>query len=167
MFNRPPSLERLRAAVRQWAYPLEFRIAEAVWPEDVAGRLREALQRRPPQSPVGGLTEEQIKAVGTRLWRLRSEVEMSAGGQVGDIPGRARRHLEALWEQLAEAGIDIFDHTGEIMPEGVILLKVIAHQPTRGVTRKRVIETVRPTIRFNGQIIQVGEVIVGTPERRS
>jgi len=43
-------------------------------------------------------------------------------------------------------------------------LKVISFQPTPGLGRERVIETIKPTIYFKGKAIQMGEVIVGRPE---
>jgi hypothetical protein len=43
-------------------------------------------------------------------------------------------------------------------------LKVLCFQPTPGLRRERVIETIKPTIYFKGKTIQMGEVIVGKPE---
>jgi hypothetical protein len=43
-------------------------------------------------------------------------------------------------------------------------LKVVAFQPTPGIGRERVIETIKPTIYFKGKAIQMGEVIVGRPD---
>jgi hypothetical protein len=164
MFKKQSSLGRLRAALRQMRYPAEFRIADAALPENFAELLREALKRRTPRTVIKGLGEEQIIAIGTRLWRLRNELEKGSEGYTGETINRARSHIETLWELFAEGGVDIRDHTGQIWPKGKILLKALEFQRTSYVTRERVIQTVRPTIRFNGKIIQVGEVIVGTPE---
>ena len=43
-------------------------------------------------------------------------------------------------------------------------LKVLAFQPTPGLTRERIVETIKPTIYFADQTLQMGEVIVATPE---
>lgn len=167
MFKRLSSLEHLRAALRQRMYPVEFRIAEAVWPKDVAERVSQILQRRTPRTVAKGLVEEQIIAIGTRLWQVRNELDMRAGRPIDDALNRAGGRLESLWELLAKSGVDIYDHTGQIMPKGILPhLKIIAFQPTSSVTRDRIIETVKPTICFNGNVIQKGEVIVGTPEAR-
>jgi len=40
---------------------------------------------------------------------------------------------------------------------------VIATQPTAGLARERVTETLKPTIYWNGTIIQTGEVVIATP----
>jgi hypothetical protein len=79
---------------------------------------------------------------------------------------RAYRHLESTWDALAQAGVQIRDHTGEPVPEGgIYALKTIAFQPTPGLSRETAIETIKPTIYYKDQMIQMGEVIIGTPEQ--
>jgi hypothetical protein len=169
MFKPQSTLERLFAAVRQRRYPAEFRISEPHWPEEIAEQLSTALQRETSQSrarDVAGLADEQIVAIGTKLWRLRSEMMRQAQDQKPPALRYAYRHLDALWTQLAEAGIEVRDHTGEAVPKsGIYLLKTVAYQPVSGINRQCVIETLKPTIYFNNRIIQVGEVIVGTPKQ--
>lgn len=167
IFERRPKLERLRAALRQWMYPAEFRIAEAAWSSNVAERLEEALTAaRAAESDErqGGIADKHLVAIGTRLWRLRAEMMRDEGSQAAGARRHASRHLEVLWDRFAEAGLEIYDHTGEVMPEGDYLLKAIAYQKTNRLPRDRVMETVKPTIKFNKKIIQVGEVIVSKPQ---
>jgi hypothetical protein len=76
---------------------------------------------------------------------------------------RAFRHLESLTDVVRGAGLEIQDHTGAPYHAGMAL-QVLAFQPTPGVQRERVGETVKPTIYHNGTMIQMGEVIVATPE---
>jgi hypothetical protein len=171
MYKPQSKLERLFAVVRQWKHPAEFRIGEPTWPGEIAEKLCEVLKRQSsePRRPtaVNGLVDEQIVAIGTRLWRLHSEMmRRSEEARQANALRYAYRYLEALWEQLAEAGVEIRDHTGEAVPKtGIYLLKTIAHQPMSGIKHHRVIETLKPTIYFNKKILQVGEVIVGTPEQ--
>jgi len=42
-------------------------------------------------------------------------------------------------------------------------LKVVTTQPTPGITKESVIETIKPTIYWQKQIIQMGEVVIATP----
>jgi hypothetical protein len=42
-------------------------------------------------------------------------------------------------------------------------VKVLSFQPTPGLDRDTVIETVRPTVIWKDRLLQSGEVIVGTP----
>lgn len=160
-------IERLRAAVRQWMYPTEFRIGEAVWSEKIAEHLGQELMAARATAEHDGLevADKHLVAIGNRLWRLQSEMKRSDGDQPPKALRHALKHLEVLWDRFAEAGLDIYDHTGEIIPEGDYGLRVLAYQPTNKVTCNSVIETVKPTIRFHKKTIQVGEVIVGTPEK--
>lgn len=168
-FERRSRLERLRATLRQWMYPAEFRIAEAAWSPEVAARLEEALTAaRAVESGEqhAGIEDKHLIAIGTRLWRLRDEMTRDDGSQQTKALRQALKHLEVLWDRFAEAGLEIYDHTGEVMPEGNYPIKTIAYQETNRVPRDRVIETVKPTIKFNKKIIQFGEVIVSIPEKQ-
>jgi len=78
------------------------------------------------------------------------------------------RHLEAAWDALSSAGIEIRDHTDEAIPEhGSLALEVLAYQPTPGLDRERVVDTVRPSVYVNGRVLQMGQVIIGAPEETS
>lgn len=162
-------LERFRNTFRQWMYPVEFRIAEGIWSEKIAEQLTKALVAVPTtvDNERQGLADKHLVAIGTRLWQLRAEMVRNEGSTQPDALRRASRHLEVLWNRFAEAGLDIDDLTDEIISEtgGHPGLKVLAYQPTSKVTCYRVIDTVKPMIKFNNEIIQAGEVIVGTPEK--
>jgi hypothetical protein len=75
---------------------------------------------------------------------------------------RVYRHIEAMFESFQEMGLEIKDHTGEIFDYG-LPLKVVTTQPTKGIAQERVIETLKPTIYWQKQIIQMGEVVIATP----
>lgn len=162
-------LEWFRNTFRQWMYPAEFRIAEGVWSEKIAEQLTEVLAALPisVNNERQGLADKHLVAIGTRLWQLRTEMMGNEGNTQPDALRRASRHLEVLWDRFAEAGLDIDDLSNEIISEtgGHPGLKVLAYQPTNRVTCYRVIDTVKPMIKFNNEIIQDGEVIVGTPEK--
>ncbi len=75
------------------------------------------------------------------------------------------RHIESSIDVLNQLGIQIHDHTGEIIPEsGSVSIKIITFQPSKGLTREEIIETVKPSIYYKESRIQKGEVIVGVPE---
>jgi hypothetical protein len=76
---------------------------------------------------------------------------------------RAYRHLESTWDALAQAGVEIIDHTGAPFDAG-LAIKVLAYQPMPDLTRERVLETLKPSVYFKGERLQMGEVIVATPE---
>lgn len=156
--------------LRQLQYPKEFRIAR---PSVSAAELQNALQTViealnethgapfptvPGKGDSPAITPAQLAELATGLWRLREgmlRVEPNEGRP-------ASRHLEAIWDLLMQAGFEIQDHTRSPYDPG-LSLKVLAFQPTPGLARETVIETIKPTIYWNDERIQMGEVIVGTP----
>ena len=116
----------------------------------------------------GNLADELIKLladVGTGLWRLRSKMLPTGSKHPSEENRRPYKQLEAILDILAAGGVQIRDHTGEAVPRGgAYSLNVLAYEPTAGLAREQVIETIKPTIYLKDRIIQMGEVIVGTPE---
>jgi hypothetical protein len=74
------------------------------------------------------------------------------------------RHIDQLSECLEEFGVKIQNHTNEPFDSGQSL-EVIAFQPTAGISRDVVVETIRPTVYLKGIRIQMGQVVVATPEQ--
>ena len=72
------------------------------------------------------------------------------------------RQIEGILDRLRETGLEIMDSTGQPYDEG-LPLKVVSTQPMPGVAQAQIIETIRPTIHWQNQVIQTGEVVVGTP----
>jgi hypothetical protein len=162
--------------VRQWTLSVEY----GGWPrgvEEVLGQLMQALFSgvgEPEEAPAG--REEApagdelvsyfvclLREVGTGLWRVREKMVDRAGEPLPEM-GRAYRHLSALFDTLEQAGVRIQGHTDERVPEGgVYALKAVAYEQKRGLACERVVETLKPTIYFGGRIIQMGEVVIGTP----
>ncbi len=116
-----------------------------------------AMEATPDDPAVLG--DGAVAELATSLWRLRTRAERSP-----DTPRVMVRHLEAAWDVLAEAGIEIKDHVNEPFDPGVAF-KVLAFQPTPGIVREQVVETMRPGIYLGSRTLQMAEVIVGTPER--
>jgi|SRR5215208_5795751 len=161
--------------LRQLLQPAAFRIDQPQWPANLAALQQHqaaiAHALKPPETsrpPLDDSTDDprvgrrSIADLGTGLWRLRQRLVDSVTGQPIEATRRAYRHFESAWDTLADAGVEIQDHTNDSFDPGQSL-KVIAFQPTTGLTHDAVIETIRPSIYFKGQRIQIGEVIVGTP----
>ena len=167
------AMESVLGGLRQLRYPAPFRIAEPPWPEGWEAALTRALAAPPPPP---ALTPEPPSAprpptpdpgwladLGTGLWRLRQRMVEPGTDRPLEEMRRAFRHLESLTDVVRGAGLEIQDHTGASYHAGMAL-QVLAFQPTAGVQRERVGETVKPTIYHNGTMIQMGEIIVATPE---
>lgn len=102
--------------------------------------------------------------VATSLWRLGRRLLDPAIASTGAL-AMARRHFQAAWDALDSGGVSVQDHTGETFDPG-LALRVVAFE-TAAVDGERVIETIRPSVSWRGQLMQMGEVIVGTPEETS
>jgi len=149
--------------LKQLRYPAEFRIEEPSWPSNFlqcADDIISLLQT--PQKDEKELTGF-LKNVGNGLWRIRNK--LSTVQDPSKEIRSAMRFLESTWDTLSQSGVDIQDHTGEMITGGEAL-RVIAFEPSDQVSHDQVIETVKPTIHYKGRVVQMGEVIVGQPQKR-
>ncbi len=163
-----------RAAIRQLMFPKEFRIDNPNWPADVVLSLKELSQevRQLRQESKPGSTSGQTPAdsridflanVATGLWRLRQKMLDTETNQPLEGMRRAYRHLESTWDALTQEGLVVTDHTGGLFDSGMAI-KVLAFQPTPGLDREQVLETIKPSVHFRNRRLQMGEVIVGRPD---
>lgn len=171
-------MESTIAGWRQRRFPQEFRIAPVLSPPSPDEAPLEAPSPaavpEAPSASVGGasavptadpgdLPDGAVARVATDLWRARRRV---TGPQAAERPDRAARlagkHLEGARDHLEAAGIEIHDHDGQPYVEGLELV-VLAYEEDPAVTRPTIKETVRPTVRRAGQVIQQADVIVGVP----
>ena len=109
-----------------------------------------------PANVVKGMAD-----IATNAWKAKAKM-LDASGEVRDEMKRVYRHIESVLESLHEIGLEVKDHTGDAFDYG-LPLKVVTTQPTQGITRENVIETIKPTIYWQQQIIQMGEVVIATP----
>lgn len=154
------------SAIRQLRFPRAFRIAASPWPANLE-QLLLRLEQTVRVSQELALGEQELRFladIGTGLWRLKQKMVKPGTNQPLDEMQRAFRHLESVWDALIQAGVEIQDHTDKPFDPG-LSLKAVCYQPTPGLERERVIETIKPTIYFKGKQIQMGEVIVGQPEK--
>lgn len=159
---------KLPPTLRQLAFPSEFRIAAPVWPDETLAVLLDAAEMidigQTSNSPKT-VDARLLAELSTGLWRMQQKMLKPGSEQPLDEMRRPYRHLETVWDILTQAGIEVHNHTGERTPQGgAYSLKVLAFQPTPGITHNTVIETIKPSIFYQSQLVQMGEVIIGTPE---
>ncbi|MFE7503768.1 hypothetical protein [Promicromonospora sp. NPDC057488] len=158
----------LRAWFRQRQVPAEFRIRP---PAQGAANAAVVVGGTPPpsdQEPEAGaapgeLADETVADLVTEIWRARRKVDGPDAEQ--DAPRAVRwasRYLSAAADRLSAAGIEADGHDGLRFDVGMEL-RVLAYQDAADVTEETVIETVRPSVRREGRVIQEGEVIVAVP----
>ncbi|MHB2149966.1 hypothetical protein ACX8XP_12980 [Calditrichota bacterium LG25] len=160
--------------IRQFKFPKEFRIPPPTQPKDIIS-LIEVLNDQ-----IQNLKQVDIKDINpndkemnqfladlaTGLWRLKQKMIKSGTNQPLESMNRAYRHLESIWDTVVQVGVDIKDHTGDLFDSGMSI-KVLAFQPTEGLSREKIIETIKPSVYLKNKRIQMGEVIVGTPENKN
>jgi cyanophycinase-like exopeptidase len=103
-----------------------------------------------------------LVSIATNAWRAKTKMVDAATGEIREDMKRVGRHIEAIYRNLAEAGIVIRDHTGDAYDEGQPM-RVVASKPTQTLDKKRVSETLLPSIFWNNRLIQNGEVEIATP----
>ncbi len=164
--------------LRQLIFPQEFRIYRSAYPEEVRGQLTRAIEHfmknwpppvgpppPPPQDPQRLLF---LTDIGTGLWRMRRSMVPTNSVRLMDARPEDEmrkpfRWLVSIWDVLKASGLEIQDHTGDLFDSGQAL-KAPAFEPTPGLKEETVISTIKPSIYYNGKMIQMGEVVVGTPE---
>ncbi|GAA4703004.1 hypothetical protein APR04_000455 [Promicromonospora umidemergens] len=179
--NAPPrrreGASSLLAWTRQRRFPAEFRILPpAVGPDTVAGPAHAATlpvaapgpTAPAPPAPLvpDDLPDDVMAGLVTEIWRARNRVD--GPGAEEDPPRAVRwvnRHLGAAADRLADAGIEVEGHDGLRFDVGMDL-HVLAYQDDPDVVEETVVETIRPSVRRAGRVIQMGEVIVAVPETK-
>lgn len=164
--------------IRQLLYKKPFRISlppvsarpPGAW-KTTRRKLSEAVDR-PPAGTRGSVDSEErrtfyrlIAQTATGLWRVRRRTLPEGAVERPDEMRQVRRHVEATWDILTQGMVEIRDHIGEKYVTGMAL-KVVAFQPTPGVQRETIVETIRPSIFYKDTLIQRGQVIVATPLSR-
>lgn len=106
----------------------------------------------PRARPAAGriVPDAALADVATCLWRLRAR------------PADPDRELDAAFDALAGAGIEVRDHDGDPYDPGQAV-RAVRFEPDAGADHDRVVETIRPTVYRGGEVIQPGEVVVATP----
>jgi molecular chaperone GrpE (heat shock protein) len=153
--------DKFRIPPPKW--PDEQRIVEAVT-KQIGAMVAEQGQRgvQETQYAVPQKIIKGMAAIATDAWRAKTRMVDPTSAEVKEEMKRVYRHVEGILEALVTLGIEVKDHTGDTFDYG-LPLKVVTTQPTAGITRETVIETIKPTIVWQKQMIQMGEVVIATP----
>jgi len=105
-----------------------------------------------------------LEDLANLAWDLRRSTADFRSADATSSMRKTGRHADRLWELLEQSGFKIQDHDNQPFDSGQSL-EVLAFQPTLGVDKEVVIETVRPSVYLHGHRLQVGRVIVATPHK--
>gem|GEM_PF-793529 len=159
--------QSFKTRVRQWWVPAEFRLSEPEFTRDQLDLLEELIQLIAPNiSRAESATRDGrlqmanfLVDLGTGIWRIRRKIE-----GLSRMPREIRDamySLESMWMSMSEGGVEIVDHMGTI--PSAREAKIIETRNVPGLAREQVIETIKPTILLRGELVQLGEVIMGKP----
>ena len=103
-----------------------------------------------------------LASIATNAWRARNKMVDAETGEPQDDMRRVYRHIEGIFNAFDELGLRTIDPTGKAYDSGMAL-KVISFEQTPGISHEEITETIKPSITWQGRLLQIGEVIVGTP----
>jgi hypothetical protein len=157
--------------------PEDLKIHPPEWPNiaELAREIANLNEDPAPQAAVSGArtvatlpegVARALIALAMNAWRIRVKLTDSnrePREEIGkDEMKKINRYCDAMFESLSGIGMEVKDRTGDAFDYG-LPEKVVIAQPQPGLTREIIIETIRPTIYWNTQIAQPGEVVIGTP----
>ncbi len=124
----------------------------------------EKIRTAPPASAAAAPSPalDRVAEIATHVWRAKSKLVDPANGQPREETRRIHRHVESALESLVQMGVVIRDQLNEPYDPG-LPVNVLTFQPTPGLSRDTIVEVVRPTILWQERVLQIGEVVVGTP----
>jgi len=146
----------------------EFKIPRPEWPDgkEFATALLKpaagAKERAQDGVRMSAELAKTVAAIATNAWKAQAKMIDPVNKEVKTELRSIQRHVEGILESLRDIGVEIQDHTDTAFDYG-LPLKVITSQPAPGLKKERVVETFKPTIYWQGQIIQIGEVVIATP----
>jgi len=123
----------------------------------LSGKIEDIIER-------AKAVERILVPLAVELWRLDKRLVKLEGARQDPAIQALFDQVRRIREILESAKVEIRDHTGASYADGTSL-KVLAFEETKEIMpgQMRVLETVKPTILWTGQIIERGEVIVGIP----
>lgn len=117
-----------------------------------------------PEIKTPQIDLKALASIATNAWRAQNKMVDSDTGEAKEEMKRVYRHIEGIIESLTQSGIQIIDPVGRAYDSGMAL-NVVSFEPTSGLTSEEIKETIKPSVALHGRLIQMGEVIVGTPEK--
>lgn len=120
-----------------------------------------------PLPSVSADEEQRLKAlavIATNAWRAERRIIDPETREPKEGMQMIARDINAIRDALEkQAGIEIRDPVGQNYDPGMAL-NVVASEPMAGINKDIIKETIKPTIIWQGRFLQIGEVIVGTPQ---
>ena len=114
-----------------------------------------------------GLMSKAMILITNQLWRLETVVNDPENGEMKtELSSQEMRKianaLDAIKQSIGELGIRIKDRCNEDFHPG-LPDQVVTEEPREGISKERIIRTIRPTIFWNQTMVQRGEIDIAVP----
>jgi hypothetical protein len=122
-------------------------------------------QQAAPVRPVEVVPPNVVKglaAIANSAWRAKTKMVDPTTGEPHESMVRVYKDIERIYRHLEDIGFRIRNHTGDPYDDGQPM-KVVTSEPRPEATRKYVLTTLLPTIYWNDQIVQHGEIEIAVP----
>jgi hypothetical protein len=122
-------------------------------------------------SPESTVIKSQICPLADQLWRLGGIIfegenrEVKDGLNGADVRKLARS-LEAMEAIIESIGIRVIDRCDQDWDAG-LPETVITEEPKEGISKERILRTIRPTIMWNQTMVQRGEIDIAVPTAKN
>jgi hypothetical protein len=131
--------------------------------ETLSQILRLIAEPLPPQ-----VDRALLAGLATSIWRLGNRHKKLASNLASESLPEVRhlgRALQMAEEVLGKGGIEIRDYLGQPHDPGCPP-RVVGGEARPGIAVDTVVQTVNPTVYYNGSLVQNGEIIVDTPLKK-
>jgi hypothetical protein len=161
--------QSFKTKLKQLWFPAAFRLPEPEFTKEQLDLLEELIQLiQPTLSRMESETKDErlnmahfLVDLGTGIWRIRRKIE-GLSRMPKEIKD-AMYSLESTWASMSEGGVEIIDHIGSIPSKTEA--KVVEVREISNLPREQVVDTIKPTITLHGEVIQLGEVVIGRPAK--
>jgi len=130
-------------------------------------KLRDQTRKSVPLPAIPDAEVKKLKAlanIAINAWRVERRIVNPETREPKEGMQMIHRDICAIREVLEkQMGLEIKDPIGQTYDPGMAL-NVVASEPMAGINKEIIKETIKPTIIWNGQFLQIGEVIVGIPQ---
>ena len=109
-------------------------------------------------------------SIAGHAWRLKTAVNDSESGEMKtELTAQEMRKvantLEAISQTIQELGIRVIDRCNEDFHPG-LPDQVVTEEPLEGISKERIIRTIRPTIIWHQTMVQRGEIDIAVPVKK-
>ena len=159
--------QTFKTRLKQLWFPAAFRLTEPEFTSDQLDLLEELIQLiHPNLARIEMATKDEkvqmanfLVELGTGIWRIRRKIEGMK--RMPKEIKEALYSLESTWASMSAGGVEIVDHIGTIPLKSEARIVEVRDIPD--LSREQVVDVVKPTILLRGEVIQMGEVVMGRP----